>query len=158
MGISSKVFAGIEQDVDVVRVLKAVKEAIDSYSREKLGTFIKSSNGKYAHRFQTKAIKEDTGLSFSNGSQVSTDDFECFSFVFGCGDGFVRNLFCCTECHEDYEDVYVGNKITFLLGCSGSNQEIMNVICSALVPFGKVFYDINDCDAIDFQEYHGEIE
>ena len=158
MGVASKAFVGLNNGVNTLDVLKAVKEALDVYSRAKFDKFIKDSIGEYSNRFQSKLIKEETGLYFTNGVNVLTNDFESFSFEFGCGEYISRKLFCCTNYHKDYEDIYVGDKITFLLGSSGSCEEIIGVVCEALKPFGKVFYDLNDCDDVDFQEYCGNIK
>ena len=49
------------------------------------------------------------------------------------------------------KEIIEGNKIIFSWGCWGSNKEIAQIVCEALYKFGPVYYDLNDCDEVDFQ-------
>lgn len=152
MSVDSKVFVvcGNEKYIEVVN---AVVDSINKYSREVLDKHWKENTEcKSRMQYVTSDEYESGDLKFTNGSSLSGYSLDCLTLVFGCGDTFIRTLYILTGCHADYSDTNSGGKIVFSIGCSGKHKEIMSVVCEALKPFGKVYYDENDCDDIDFVE------
>lgn len=157
MGVDTKVFVV----ADKAKLLEAVAEVnrhLDIFIRINLDAFIQDKD--YNNRFHAVGnCKQDHDVSFSNGvSQINTHflgDDASFQIRFGCGDNHTRMIHCSqNEC--DHKDIAEGNKIIFSWGCWGSNKEIAQIVCEALYKFGPVYYNLNDCDDVDFQLFDKE--
>lgn len=152
MSVDTKVFVVADQS-KILEAVENVNKHLDVFIRNRLDNFAKEKG--YNNRFQAiRKGKEDHSISFSNGIKNTYVSFlaDCPSFqiVFGCGDNNDRIVWC-SQNSCDYKEIIEGSKIIFSWGCWGSNKEIAQIVCEALYKFGPVYYDLNDCDEIDFQ-------
>lgn len=159
MGIGTKIFVVAEESV-ILQAVSEVNKHLNIFIRTRLDAFVKDK--KYAHSYHcTFNCKKDHDVDFSNGVRQTYVNFfgdkPLFQICFGCGDNDGRIIHC-SQNTCDYKEVSEGNKIIFSWGCWGSNKEIAQIVCKALYKFGPVYYDLNDCDEIDFQLYTGEVE
>ena len=159
MSIDTKVFVVADQS-KILEAVGDVNKYLDVFIRTKLDNFAKEKG--YNNRFQAVSKgKEDHNISFSNGVKNTYVSFlaDCPSFqiVFGCGDNKDRIVWC-SQNSCDYKEIIEGNKIIFSCGCWGSNEEIAQIVCEALYKFGSVYYDLNDCDEVDFQLFDIEVK
>lgn len=159
MGVDTKVFVVAEQS-KILDSVGLVNKHLDVFIRSRLDTFAKEKS--YNNRWQAvNKGKEDHNIIFSNGVKQTyvnfTADYQTFQICFGCGDNNDRMIHCSqNEC--DYKETTEGNKIIFSWGCWGSNKEIAQIVCEALANLGNVYYDLNDCDIVDFQLFDGEVK
>lgn len=158
MGVDTKVFV-IADESKLLAAVGSVNKYLDVFIRGRLDSFVKDKG--YINRFNAvRNAKADHNGVFSNGIRQTfvnfTGDYQTFQICFGCGDDNDRMIHC-SQNNCDYKDIAEGNKIIFSCGCWGSNKEIAKVLCEALASFGDVYYDLNDCDLVDFQLYNGEI-
>lgn len=159
MSIDTKVFVVADQS-KILEAVENVNKSLDVFIRNRLDNFSKEKG--YNNRFQAISKgKEDHNISFSNGVKNTYVSFlaDCPSFqiVFGCGDNNDRIVWC-SQNSCDYKEIIEGNKIIFSWGCWSSNKEIAQIVCEALYKFGPVYYDLNDCDEVDFQLFDIEVK
>ena len=159
MGVDTKVFVVADQS-KILEAVENVNKYLDVFIRNRLDNFSKEKG--YNNRFQAISKgKEDHNISFSNGVKNTYVSFlaDCPSFqiVFGCGDNNDRIVWC-SQNSCDYKEIIEGNKIIFSWGCWDSNKEIAQIVCEALYKFGPVYYDLNDCDEVDFQLFDREVK
>lgn len=159
MGVDTIVFVVADQS-KILDAVGNVNKHLDVFIRSRLDEFAKEKG--YNNRFHAISdCKEDHSVSYSNGVGNTYVNFfgdsASFQISFGCGDNNNRLLHCSqNEC--DYKEIIEGNKIIFSWGCWGSNKEIAQIVCEALYKFGPVYYDLNDCDEVDFQLFDGEVK
>lgn len=150
MSIDSKLFVSCDKQ-DVLNIGHSVSKVLDEYSRAKLDDFWQNNTDacNRTHFLHNESYKEHS-VNYTNGSSISSYDFNTFVFTFGNGDKNRRNLFMFTDCSSDYEDIKGGYKVVFSIGYWGSSDEIIQVVIEAVKQYGEVYYDFNDCDDEDF--------
>lgn len=158
MSVDTKVYV-IADKSKILEVVGEVHKHLDIFIRMNLDAFVQDK--RYNNRFHAIGnCKEDYAVDFSNGVKSTYVNFfgdsASFQISFGCGDNNGR-LVHCSQNSCDHNEIIEGNKIIFSLGCWGSNKEIAQIICEALYKFGPVYYDLNDCDEVDFQLFDGEV-
>ena len=158
MSEDTKVFVVADQS-KILEAVENVNKHLDVFIRNRLDNFAKE-NG-YTRWQAVNKGKGNHNISFSNGVKNTYVSFlaDCPSFqiVFGCGDNKDRIVWC-SQNSCDYKEIIEGNKIIFSWGCWGSNEEIAQIVCEALYKFGLVYYDLNDCDEVDFQLFDREVK
>lgn len=159
MGVDTKVFVVADKS-KLLEVIGEVNKHLDIFIRTNLDAFVEDKG--YNNRFNAiRNCKEDHEVNFSNGVKNIYVSFlaDCPSFqiVFGCGDNNDRIVWC-SQNSCDYKEIIEGNKIIFSWGCWGSNKEIAQIVCEVLYKFGPVYYDLNDCDEVDFQLFDREVK
>ena len=159
MGVDTKVFVVADQS-KILEAVGNVNKHLDIFIRSRLDVFVREKG--YSNRWQAvNKGKEDLNIVFSNGVKKTyvsfLADFPSFQLVFGCGDNNDRIIHC-SQNSCDYKEIIEGNKIIFSWGCWGSNKEIAQIVCEALYKFGPVYYDLNDCDEVDFQLFNGDVK
>ena len=158
MSVDTKVFVVTDQS-KILEAVENVNKHLDVFIRNRLDNFTKE-NGLPSGIAINKG-KGNHNISLSNGvknTYVSfLADYPSFQIVFGCGDNNDRVVWC-SQNSCDYKEIIEGNKIIFSWGCWGSNKEITQIVCEALYKFGSVYYDLNDCDEVDFQLFDGEVK
>lgn len=159
MGVDTKVFLVADQ-TKILESVGSVNKYLDTFIRARLDDFTKEKGYNNHHQAVNKG-KEDHNVSFSNGVKHNyvnfIADWQSFQICFGCGDNNDRTVHC-SQNSCDYKEITEGNKIIFSWGCWGSNKEIAQIVCEALYKLGPVYYDLNDCDEVDFQLYVGEVK
>lgn len=160
MSVDTKVFVVADKS-KILEAVGNVNKHLDVFIRTRLDSFAKEKG--YNGRWQAVSKgKEDHNVNFSNGVKSTyvnfIADWQSFHQIcFGCGDNNDR-MIRCSQNSCDYKDIIEGNKIIFSWGCWGSNKEIAQIVCEALYKFGPVYYDLNDCDEVDFQLFDGEVK
>lgn len=159
MGVDTKVFVVADKS-KLLEAVGEVKKHLDIFIRTNLDAFVEDKG--YNNRFQAiMNCKEDHGVDYSNGVSQTCVDFmgpyASFQIMFGCGDSNGRMIHC-SQNQCDYNEIIEGNKIIFSWGCWGANKEIAQIVCEALYKFGPVYYDLNDCDDVDFQLFDSEVK
>lgn len=158
MGVDTKIFV-VADESKLLAAVGSVNKHLDVFIRGRLDSFVKDKG--YVNRFNAVInAKDDHNVYFSNGVRQTFVNFmwddPLFQICFGCGDNNERMIHC-SQNSCDYKEVAEGNKVIFSCGCWGSNEEIAKILCKSLASFGDVYYDLNDCDNVDFQLYKGEI-
>lgn len=143
MSVDSKVFVALDKSKHM-EAAKAVTGALNKWVREEFDLFLEGS--EYANRLHYSANTEVNERKFTNGVAVEvSDDFEMFKIYFTVfGEKRQLNMF--TNCACDHRDYTDGDTLAFIIGSWGCNEKIMQVVINALKPFGRVWYDFNDCD------------
>ena len=169
MSVDTKVFVMTDK-TKILDIMADVKASLDVFCRQRLDKY-SEENGYFQEVDGYKRIKRFRGVKesnresseekYSNGVKncyVNFFGYEAsFQIVFGCGDKYERLMFVSgNDC--DYSDTAEGYKFIFSVGCWGSNQEIAKILCEALTKHGDTYYDLDDCDMIDFQKYGGVIK
>lgn len=146
MSIDSKMFVTCGKD-KLVDVLDAVMKQLNIYTRKELDHYWENHTECVS---RIHFLFNGGAETFTNGVHLHAYSMDCLSIVFGCGDDYKRSVKVFPDCSEDYHDVVQGDKLIFSIGKWGKSNEIMKQIGLALVPFGDVYYDHNDCDDEEF--------
>lgn len=145
MGVDTKMFVTASSDKANL-IGKAVADRLTKYFRKVHDDAYNKelANGEtYTSKMHYMTTKGRLLTSVS--VEAVTSDFELFKFNFKLN-GDVRNLIMFITCHNDYSDVYKGDKIIFNLGCWGESVTIMKIVGEALTDFGDVYFTKNDCE------------
>lgn len=158
MSVDTVVFVVIDNDKSkMFNAVRNVSLNLQRYISDKCKEYASAAGLKSNKYLAINELKKQ-GFIFTYRITNYVDfEMDTFNLVFGCGDKSERNIFISNNsCDQNH--IVTGNKLFFSLGCWGSNKDIAKIICESLKEFGDVYYDINDCDDIDYQKYQGEIK
>ena len=151
MGVDSKVFvvAPYEQSMTIG---KAVLDSIDQWLRAHIDREVETLGFPDRMAFMVSGYnKDDKGRSrWSISTSVNTNNFQSFQYNFNIA-GDARTLWYFTECSCETDKITPEYTLLFSIGAWGTNEEIMQTVIQALKPFGRVYYDYNDCDSVEYE-------
>jgi hypothetical protein len=153
MSVDSKLFVVVEKD-KVLDVIDEVILGLNKWIKSEAESYYKAhTEAKSLHEFYWNKEYESHRKLFSvMGVAISAYKMDMILINFGCGDSNRRNLSVFPKDFHDYNHIATDNKLVFSIGDFGKNNQIMMVVAEACKPFGKVYYDRNDCDDEDFVE------
>lgn len=133
MGCDTKGFIATDKK-DIWEVERVIRDFLKTRPREKNHpTWIKNPNAEQNAEFRLTGQSGYFIVDFQDGE-----------------DKRHLNVFFCCDC--DYEEIYRGPKISFMLGCWGKSDEIIKGILERLKHLGRAFYIYNDCSDEEWQE------
>lgn len=149
MGVDSKVFVIADQEraLDVGKaVYGAIRSWINNLIKEEVETL---GFGNSFQLINSDYNKQQGTHLWDLGASISSYDFGSFTITFTVK-GESRILWYHTDCSCDTDDITKEHTLLFSIGYWGLSEEIMQIVIEALKPFGKVYYDFNDCDDKDY--------
>lgn len=163
MSVDSKMFVVCDsiEKMEVGKVaLKAMQELVYSARTKKAEELGVHESCLIAGTSQPLVVLSPDAGYFTHTTSLVSYDFESFRINFGIGDEHCRSLYMHLTCRcdvakylEEEEDAVV-----FSIGCWGSNTLIMQTLAEALADKWPVFYDMNDCDDVDYQLFEGNVK
>lgn len=134
MGVDSKGLC-VTENKEVLEILSVVEKALNDLIFGE-----KKKNSKVKGRFDPDY--KDVSINLMPSYGMATLNFTI--------KGEKRNLHFHFSCDSDNEERFPGKKLSWSVGHWGESRLIVETVGEALMPYGPVYIDINDCDDKDY--------